>query len=242
MDRLISGPEWFGLSTRAGSHPTLNALRFEVNVPTALDQWMMLDVKKSTVDFPQDLVDYFEPIVKRYCRIEEDDFDSKRKKSNKQVRPDEALRRVENSERALEKKDPFARPERVTPTEVITTTEDGQRFPLRARLHPGNKDSGPIELVEAHETQGFLWEPMTTASDQLIIRVNQDHDFYQKVILPAEPEAQAGILELLIAFARAEFRTHGSDFKLQWVHARQHVSQTLAYYAEDIDLPELSSE
>ena len=241
MDRLISGPEWFGLSPN-GTRPALNGLRFEVKIPPELDEWMMLDVKKSTVDFPQEIVDYFEPIVHRYCRIEEDDFDSKRKKSNKTVRPEDALKRVENSVKSLESKDPFVRPERTSDTEVLTTTEDGQRFPLRARLHPGVAGKGSVELVDAHETQGYLWEPLTTAAGDMVLRINQEHDFYQKVILPASAEAQAGIFELLVAFSRAEFRTHHSDFKLQWVHARQHISQTLTYFAEEIDLPELGDD
>ena len=241
MDRIISGPDWFGLLP-TGKRAPLNGLRFMIDVPIALDERMMLDVKKSAVDFPQELVDYFEPIVARYARIEEDDFASKRKGGNKKVTPDEALRRVQDATKSLDRKDPFVSPERLSDTEVLTTTEDGQRFPLRSRLNPRADGKNVIELVDGHETQGFLWEPTTTASGSLVLKINQEHDFYQKVILPASPDAQAGILELLIAFSRAEYRTHHSDFKLQWVHARQHASQTLEFFAEELELPSLGDD
>lgn len=241
MDRVISGPDWFGL-LQTGKRNPLNGLRFMIDVPVELDELMMLDVKKSSVDFPQELVDYLEPIVGRYARIEEDDFDSKRKRGNKKKTPEEALRRVQDATKSLNKKDPFVSPERLSDTEVLTTSEDGQRFPLKSRLNPNTDGKNVIQLVDAHQTQGFLWEPTTTASGVLVVKVNQEHEFYQKVILPATPEAQAGILQLLVAFSRAEYRTHHSDFKMQWVHARQHASQTLDFYAEDLELPAMGDD
>lgn len=239
MDRVISGPAWFGLSS---NRPFLNGLRFAVDMPTELDTVMMLDVKKSNIDFPQDVVDYFEPIVARYLNIEENDYNSKQKGKNKKNTPLDALRRADSSAQALEKVDPFLKPDRQSNTEVIVTAEDGMRFPLRARLHPSAAPESTIEVVDAHVTGGQLWESLTTASGALVVRVNQEHDFYQKVILPASIEAQAGFFQIFLAFSRAEFRTHHSDFKLQWEHARQHVSQTLNYFAEELELPELDSD
>jgi hypothetical protein len=241
MDRVIAGPAWFGLSP-SGNRAPLNGLRFAVDMPTELDTVMMLDVKKSNIDFPQDVLDYFEPIVARYINIEENDYKSKQKGKNKQNTPLDALRRADNAAQALEKVDPFLKPDRQSNTEVIVTAEDGLQFPLRARLHPSATPDSTIEVVDAHVTGGQLWESLTTASGALVVRVNQEHDFYQKVILPASTEAQAGYFQIFLAFSRAEFRTHHSDFKLQWEHARQHVSQTLNYFAEELELPELEGD
>jgi hypothetical protein len=76
----------------------------------------------------------------------------------------------------------------------------------------------------------------------MTVRVNQEHEFYQKVILPSPTGAQTGYFQLFLAFSRAEYKTHHSDFKLQWEHARHDVSQTLNYFAEELELPVLDTE
>jgi len=240
MDRVISGPDWFDLAP-AGNRPTLNGLRFTVDIPPELDKMFMLDVKKSTVDFPQEVVDYFEPIVHRYAKIEEDDYQSKQKGQNKKNVPEDALRNAADSAKRLEKVDPFPRPERTSQYEVLVRSADGMQFPLRSRMHPVAAPES-VELVDAHVTGGQLWESLTTASGEMTVRVNQEHEFYQKVILPSPTEAQTGYFQLFLAFSRAEYKTHHSDFKLQWEHARHDVSQTLNYFAEELELPVLDTE
>ena len=239
-DRVIAGPDWMGLGIVAGRTDTA-PVRFKIDIPTELDEYLKLDVKKSSITLTEELYQHLEPYVNRYQKIATDWAGRNSKNNNKKNTPAQALAQVERSLKKAEKQSPFVSPERIGPNLVITTSEDGKKFNLRSRLNTGGGEA-VIEWVDAHETQGYLWEPTVTGSGKLILKVNQDHDFYQKVLLPAPPEAQAGMLQLLIAFSRAEYRTHHSDFELQWEHARQHISTVLNYMCEDLELPNVNPE
>jgi hypothetical protein len=239
-DRVICGPDWMGLGITSGRTDT-SPVRFKIDIPIELDEYLKLDVKKSNITLPEELFQHLEPYVGRYQKIATDWSSRNTKKNNKKQTPAQALAQVERSLKRADKQAPFVSPERVGPNLVITTSEDGMKFNLRSRLNTGGGEA-VIEWVDAHEIQGYLWEPTVTGNGKLILRVNQEHDFYQKVLLPAPPEAQAGMLQLLIAFSRAEYRTHHSDFELQWEHARQHISTVLNYMCEELELPDRTLE
>jgi hypothetical protein len=153
----------------------------------------------------------------------------------------DALESASRKYKDLDVKAPTVRPERQSPTDVITTNVDGTKLPLHIKELPSNLQSEKtIHLVSAHETKGYLWEPRTARDLSMQVLVNEDHDFYQKVMLPAGQEAYEGFVWLLIAFSRAELATQYSDFKMQFSHMRRHMSETLEAYSEELEMPDLS--
>jgi hypothetical protein len=239
MDRIINNPQWFDI--RPNKRDPLNGLRFALNISPDLDDLLHLDVKKSHAELPDEFLSLIRPWVEKYIKSEEDRANTGQKSANKSKTPLDALAKTATQYRELDRKAPTVRPERQSPTEVLTTNQDGVVLPLHMRELPSAYNSqSTVHLVEEHETKGFLWEPRTARDLSLQILINQDHDFYQKVVLPSGPEAYAGFVWLLLAFSRAELATQYSEFKLQFNHMRRHMSETLEEYASEIELPDLS--
>jgi hypothetical protein len=238
MDRIINDPQWFDI--RPNKRDPLNGLRFALNISPDLDDLLHLDVKKSHAELPDEFLSEIRPWIEQYIYTEEARAHTGQKEINKTKTPADALARTATQYRELDKKAPTIRPERQSPTEVLTTNEDGVVLPLHMKELPSAYDAKKtVHLVDAHETKGLLWEPRTARDLSLQVMINQDHDFYQKVILPSR-EGYEGFLWLLIAFSRAELATQYSEFKLQFNHMRRHMSETLEEYAAEIDLPDLS--
>jgi len=241
MDRIINNPQWFDI--RPNKRDPLNGLRFALNISPDLDDLLHLDVKKSSAELPDEFLSEIRPWVEQYIKSEEDRAHTGKKNANKSKTPLDALARTATQYHELDRKAPTVRPERQSPTEVLTTNQDGVVLPLHMRELPSAYNSqSTVHLVDAHETKGFLWEPRTARDLSLQVLLNQDHDFYQKVILPSGPEAYEGFVWLLLAFSRAELATQYSEFKLQFNHMRRHMSETLEGYASEIELPDLSDD
>jgi hypothetical protein len=239
LDRIINNPQWFGIS--ANKRDPLNGLRFALEIDSRLDDLLHLDVKKSTVDLPDEIVGAIGPYVSQYIKREEDRAYTGKASGNKTKTPMDALESASRKYKDLDVKAPTVRPERQSPTDVITTNVDGTKLPLHIKELPSNLQSDKtIHLVSAHETKGYLWEPRTARDLSMQVLVNEDHDFYQKVMLPAGQEAYEGFVWLLIAFSRAELATQYSDFKMQFSHMRRHMSETLEAYSEELEMPDLS--
>lgn len=239
MNRIINTPSWFGIIP--GARSPLNGLRFSIDVDPKLDDEIHLDVKKAQSDLPDALMAYIRPHVEYYMRSEEVRASLAKREGNKQKTPVEALESAAKKFQELERFAPTVRPERQSSTEVITTNQDGEKLLLHMKELPQNMSgSQQIHRVSSSETSGYLWEPRTDNQLKLQLLVNEDHDFYQKVMLPASKEAFEGFVALLMAFSKAELASQYSQFKLQFQHMRRHMSETLEAYCEDIEMPDLT--
>jgi hypothetical protein len=240
MDRIINDPQWFDI--RPNKRDPLNGLRFALNISPDLDDLLHLDVKKSHAELPDEFLAKIRPWVEQYIKSEEERAHTGQKNANKSKTPHDALARTATIYRALDKKAPTVRPERQSATEVLTTNEAGVALPLHMKELPSSLSvESTVHLVGAHETKGFLWEPRTARDLSLQLLINEDHDFYQKVILPAGQEAFEGFVWIFLAFSRAELATQYSEFKLQFNHMRRHMSETLEEFSSEIELPNLDN-
>jgi hypothetical protein len=238
LDRIINNPQWFEISPNKRNG--LNGLRFALEIDSRLDDLLHLDVKKSTVDLPDEIVRAIGPYVSQYIKREEERSHTGKAAGNKTKTPMDALESASRKYKDLDLKAPTVRPERQSPTDVITTNVDGTKLPLHIKELPSSlKSDKTIHLVSAHETKGYLWEPRTARDLSMQVLVNEDHDFYQKVMLPSGQDAYEGFIWLLIAFSRAELATQYSDFKMQFSHMRRHMSETLESYSEELEMPDL---
>jgi hypothetical protein len=241
MDRIINEPQWFGI--QSGARDPLNGLRFSLEMDPRLDDLVHLDVKKSNVDLPDAILKKIRPIVEVYMKSEETRANVSKAEGNKSKTPRDVIERTTQKYTQLDKTSPTVRPERKSATEVLTTNLHGGQRPLQMKELPNSLDSGQtLHLVSAHETKGWLWEPRTGKDMSLQLLVNEDHEFYQKVMLPAGEAAYEGFIWLLLAFSRAELATQYSDFKLQFSHMRRHMAETLEEFSEDLPLPDLTHE
>ena len=241
MDRIINNPTWFNI--RSSKRDPLNGLRFALELSPKLDDRVHLDVKKSSVDLPDEIIKAIEPAIEWYMAEEEKRAHTGKKELNKTQTPAEALEGASSRYADLEKKAPSVRPERISSTEVITTNQDGMQLPLYIRELPASiKSHISVHLVSAAETKDLLWEPFTDRDLSLHVLVNQDHDFYQKIILASPEETYEGFLALLLAFSRAELATQHSEFKRQFDHMRRHMSESLEEMFDDVDVPNLTGE
>jgi hypothetical protein len=240
MDRIINNPQWFDL--KSNKRDPLNGLRFALDISPNLDDTIHLDVKKSHIDLPDELLSQISPYVDIYIKSEEARAHKNKAEGNKTKTPLSALEAAAKKLNELEKTAPTVRPERQSNTEVITTNQDGQRLPLHMKELPSNlRGENLIHLVPASETSGYLWEPRTARDLSLQVLINEDHDFYQKVMLASTPEAYQGFVWMIAAFSKAELATQYSNFKLQFSHMRRHMSETLESYAADLEMPDLLS-
>ena len=236
MDRIINNPSWLGILP--AKREPLNGLRFSLELSPSLDDSIHLDVKKSHVELTDEIMQHITPIVDRYRAQEEERAHTGQKKSNQKKTPLAVIEQASKKYEEVDKTAPSIRPNRESPTEVITTNEAGHKLPLYMKELPSSLDSNEtIHLVQAHEVNGHLWETRTARDGSLKVLINQDHDFYNKVILPSEVEAFQGFLWLMIAFSRAELATQYSEFKLQFNHMRRHMSETLEMFSDDLELP-----
>ena len=239
MDRIINEPSWLGISETKRN--PLNGLRFALELDPSLDDSIHLDVKKSHVEHTDEIMEAITPIVSAYIDQEEARAHTGQSKANKTTTPLEVLAATSEKYKEIDKVAPSVRPARTSDTEVITTNERGQKLPLHLKELPDTlKSEATIHLVQAHEIAGQLWEPRTARDLSLQVLINTDHDFYQKVMLPASNEAFQGFIWMMLAFSRAELANQYSEFKLQFNHMRMHMTNTLDIYAHDLELPVLA--
>jgi hypothetical protein len=92
---------------------------------------------------------------------------------------------------------------------------------------------------------GVLYEPVFNGTD-LIIKLNQNHEFYQRIYLALISDSLAleAMTNILWAFARAELNS-ATNIRDQFAEMRQLVSAYLRRYAEDkpdVDLDSITNE
>lgn len=235
MDRIINTPNWLGIGPK---RDPLHGLRFALELDPSLDDSIHLDVKKSTVIPTDEILDAITPMVERYRRQEEDRANRKQQEANRGATPFSVLEEASSKYKEADKEAPSVRPERSSETEVITTNADGQRRVLYVKEISSDQDASQnIHLVPAHETGGHLWETRTSLDGELHVYLNEEHEFYVKVIQPSDSASFHGFLWLILAHSRSEFSSQYSEFKLQFSQMRRQISDFLEFYAADLELP-----
>lgn len=240
IDRIINQPgDWLELEGLAQRAP-LNGLRFALEIDPALDDFLQLDVKKSSVFLPDAIASQIEPIVDWYRRMEEKRASRKSKDANNarmstnDVLSEAAAAAIRTTENRLG----TTPSERLGKTTILVSNSTG-RHELRVPEAPANLGSDlSIHLVGPEKTEGMLWDTVQGSDMRPQVLLNRDHDFYQKVMVAARDDERtwSGFLWFLWSFSVAELDTHGSDYRRQFVEMRRHISQTLNMLTEELDI------
>ena len=235
-DRLLQMPDW--LTFRTTRHNSLNALRFILEIDPRLDSVIKTDVKKSGVLLPPEMFENLSRIVKG--------FGAEIEARNRKRRLDDKLKKTpadvhkSASESIFKHRNDFPLPpmERTNRNDVVVQNQYGTNtLRLREFAQPTKPDNCviPVQYLD----DGVLYEPVFNGTD-LLIKLNQSHEFYQKIYMACleSPVAMEAMDTVLWAFARAELNS-ATNIRDQFAEMRQLVSSYLRRYAEEKPEPKL---
>lgn len=229
-NRLLQMPDW--LTFRTTRHNSLNALRFILEINPLLDAQIKTDVKKSGVLLPPRMFENLHPIIKGFSAEIERRNIKRRADERKGKTPKDIHKSA--SESVYKHRNDFPLPpiERTSRSEILVKNQYGTN-PLRIRefTQPTKPDNCILPVDNLND--GVLYEPFFNGTD-ILIKLNQGHEFYQKIYLACtdSPIALEALDTILWSFARAEINC-ATNIKDQFAEMRQLVSSYLRRYAED---------
>lgn len=241
-DRLIQMPNW--LTFRSTPHNSLNAVRFVLDLHPLLDFVVDPDVKKSGIQLPPQMFEALQPIITRVNTEAERRNVARRKQSKIAKTPSDAHKSA--SESIYKHRNDFPMPpiERLNRNHVQVENQYGTNtLRLREFAEPTKPDNCVIAVPSLDD--GVLYEPVFNGTD-LIIKLNQNHEFYQRIYLALISDSLAleAMTNILWAFARAELNS-ATNIRDQFAEMRQLVSAYLRRYAEDkpdVDMDSITNE
>lgn len=234
--RLLQMPDWLSFATTR--HNAYNALRFVLEIDPSLTTHVGLDVKKSNLELPISMFESLSPIVKQF-RTEAESRNVKRRREENAKRTPADVHAASSANIYKHRNDlPLPPIERISRTDVEVTNSYGTNT---LRLREFARAVKPEEVVLPVESldDGVLYEPVFNGSD-ILIKLNQSHDFYQKYYLRCigNPIAMEAMDTLLWCFARAEVQS-AAEIRTQFTEMREFVSKLLRKIAEEKQFVEL---
>jgi hypothetical protein len=234
--RLLQMPDWLSFATTR--HNSLNALRFVLEIDPRLTTHVGLDVKKSNLELPVTMFESLSPIVKQF-RAEAENRNVKRRREENAKRTPADVHAASSTNIYKHRNDlPLPPIERISRTDVEVTNSYGTNT---LRLREFARAVKPEEVVLPVESldDGVLYEPVFNGTD-ILIKLNQGHDFYQKYYLRCigNPIAMEAMDTLLWCFARAEVQST-AEIRTQFAEMREFVSTLLRKIAEEKKFVEL---
>ena len=234
--RLLQMPDWLSFATTR--HNAFNALRFVLEIDPRLTTHVGLDVKKSNLELPISMFESLSPIVKQF-RTEAETRNIKRRKDENAKRTPADVHKASSANIYKHRNDlPLPPIERISRTDVEVTNSYGTNT-LRLREFARTEKPEEVVIPLASLDDGVLYEPVFDGQN-ILIKLNQSHDFYQKYYLQCinNPIAMEALDTLLWCFARAEVQS-AAEIRTQFTEMREFVSKLLRRIAEEKQLVEL---
>ena len=237
LDRLIQWPGWLGFVK--SPHNDQNKTRLIFEFDPGLTEALQTNVMKTGVQLTVGMFENLRPIVTEVRNVARQKYKKKLKDTNNEATPKDLH---SNSSKTIEKTKashyPIPEIQSQSATRVKLDSKYGQEISLRLKTLPDtDAHQDAIEAVQ-DLPGGNLWEPYLRGSE-IAIRLNRNHDFYQKFYLTNidKPEAIEAIDLLLWSLARAEL--HHAIIQDQFEEIRTLVSMDLRRVAEDRPFPNL---
>ena len=178
------------------------------------------------------------PIVKQF-RTEAETRNIKRRKDENAKRTPADVHKASSANIYKHRNDlPLPPIERISRTDVEVTNSYGTNT-LRLREFARTEKPEEVVIPLASLDDGVLYEPVFDGQN-ILIKLNQSHDFYQKYYLQCinNPIAMEALDTLLWCFARAEVQS-AAEIRTQFTEMREFVSKLLRRIAEEKQLVEL---
>lgn len=245
-NRLIHSGDWLGIQSWGSLEPHLSLLRIEFDFNHLLDEAFMVDVKKSRILLDPELEDYIYKLLSPVRREADLRYRKKTKANaaNIDVNHSSGNKTIFNTPNTRK-----AEVVSVDPSinQALVSNQTGSRIRLRI---PIENRADPEKLhIEATETitTGELWEPVlrsaTEEGHRTGVRINKNHDFYQKIYLRAKSNGYSvqGMDLLLWALSAAEVNYSDEKMQIIFDDLREEVSSNLKKLLRDIDVPDVNS-
>lgn len=242
-NRLIHSGGWLGVSSWGSLEPHLSLLRVEFDFSHLLDEAFMVDVKKSRILLDPELEEYVKKLLTPIRREADQRYRRKRKENATQIYVDHGIsnKNIQNtpSTKSAEVIDADEKS-----ASAIISNQLGRaiklRIPVENQVNPSNLFVEPSEAIIG----GELWEPVLRSPEQsghrTGVRINKNHDFYQKIYLRAKGNGYSvqGMDLLLWALAAAEVNYSDEKMHMVFEDLRGEVSSNLKKLLRDIEVPE----
>jgi hypothetical protein len=237
LDRVVQMPDW--LSFAAVRHNSQNKTRLRFEFDARLTKALSTDVKKTSIHLTREMFENMRPQVTEVRRVATQKYKKDLKESNNEATPKDLHKSSSETITAARNLAALPSTDRKNDVEVEVSNRYGTTS-LRLRKLPSS--DAPVDAVEAVDTLDgmILWEPYFDGNE-IYLRLNKNHEFYQKFYLPCigSPEAIEAIDLLLWSLARAElaFAIERDQFE----EIREVVSRELKKVAETRNLPDLAN-
>ena len=238
-DRLIQWPTWLGFVT--SKHNDQNKTRLIFEFDTGLTKTLRTNVMKTAIQLTPGMIEEMRPIVSEVRTVARIKYTKKRKEENNEETPDDIHSSASRTiEATRDSQYPLPQMDDDGPNRVRVDSKYGDDIVLRLKSISESESEAYRDAIEAVDDLdgGNLWEPFKVGMD-IRIRLNRNHDFYQKFYLTnlGNPEAIEALDLLLWSLARAEL--HHAVLRDQFEDIRTLVSQDLRRVAESHLLPNL---
>jgi hypothetical protein len=241
--RLINQGGWLGVFGAHGSfEPHMSLLRIEFDFGHDLDEAFYVDVKKSRILFDPAIEEHLQKLLGNARREAENRYRRKEKEKAAQVTLDHGSANVSISSAPNAKKPVVLEVDVTNQTAVVRNTQ-GARIKLHQPVQ--NNVAADKVYVDAVDeiTSGELWEPAFRSTGEVGhvpgVRINKNHDFYQKIYLRAGASGYSvqGMDLLLWAFATAEVDFSNPEMQPIFADIRDVVSSNLKKLLRTVPMP-----
>lgn len=226
MDRLLQEPGWFSLYQVR--HNSYNNLRIIIDIDPEMP---LLNVQKTRVKPPKAMLAELKPLVDMYRKEAKKRSEVANKKKNIKNTPEDAHAKSSQVIARHAAQMPLPDVERISRNEVQVTNMYGTN---NLRMREIGDISAEDQVIPCKDLiDGVLYEPAFDGTN-IYLKLNQNHDFYQKFYMPliGTPRATQSLDLLLWTFARAELNA-AANIRDQFVEMRLWVSSSLRRLAED---------
>jgi hypothetical protein len=244
-NRLIHKGDWLGIPNWGSLEPHLSLLRIEFDFNYLLDEAFMVDVKKSRILLDPELEEY---VLKLLSPVRREADRRYRKKTQANAAQTDVNHSSANKSVANAPNTKKADVVSVDPgnNQAVVSNQTGSG--IRLRIPVENQVDPETLHIEATEkmTTGELWEPVLRSSSEeghrTGVRINKNHDFYQKIYLRAKNNGYSvqGMDLLLWALSAAEVNYSDEKMQIIFEDLREEVSSNLKKLLRDVEVPNVN--
>ncbi len=207
-----------------------------------LDEAFYVDVKKSRILFDPAIEEHLQKLLGNARREAENRYRRKEKEKAAQVTLDHGSANVSISSAPNAKKPVVLEVDVANQTAVVRNTQ-GARIKLHQPVQ-NNVDADKVYVDAVDDIRsGELWEPAFRSTGEVGhvpgVRINKNHDFYQKIYLRAGASGYSvqGMDLLLWAFATAEVDFSNPEMQPIFADIREVVSSNLKKLLRTVPMP-----
>lgn len=224
--------------------PHYSLLRIDLSFDSSFDEYLNVDIKKSTVRLNDELAYEFDKFIKNARYFARQRYDAKNKTANNDGNSSGAHIPSNQNIKEVEGQIPGQNPGLTVTAggEVQVAPTDGNPpfVTTTIRIHTSDNDKLtrviPVETIEGN----LLWEPTTTGDGKTAVSINMNHDYYKKIYAPNMNDSNLvmGMDYLLWGLSLAEVRLCNDENKELLQELRNEVSRSLKITLKTIELPE----